>query len=78
MHDVYEYLDEILDLNESDIPKYSINFAWFEDVVVRPGLEKLGFYAINFHPSEANMFGPETRVVTCLDQNGKFRSFIYN
>ena len=76
MTDKYQFLDEVLDF-DYDIPK-SPSHSFFEDVIVRPRLEALGFYAINFHPSEANMFGPDTRIVTCLDQDNNFRSFIYN
>jgi hypothetical protein len=77
MTDEYEYLEEVLYF-DYDLPKVSGTIPFFEDAVVRPRLEQLGFYGVNFHPSESNMFGPNTRVVTCLDHNGKFRSFIYN
>lgn len=76
MTDEYQYLEDVLDF-DYDLPK-APSFAFFEDVIVRPRLEALGYYSINFHPSEANMFGPDTRIITCLDQDGKFRSFIYN
>lgn len=77
MTEEYENLEDVLDF-DYEIPKGQVTHSFFEDVIVRPRLEAIGYYAINFHPSEANMFGPETRIVTCLDQNGKFRSFIYN
>jgi hypothetical protein len=77
MTDEYEYLEEVLYFDEESV--YIVTgIEIFEDTVIRPRLEAIGFYSVNFHPSEANMFGPNTRVVTCLDHNGKFRSFIYN
>ena len=77
MSSEYEYLEEVLYFDEEPVNVVS-GIELFEDSVIRPRLESLGFYSVNFHPSEANMFGPKTRVVTCLDHNGKFRSFIYN
>lgn len=76
MVDDYEFLEDVIDLDEYfSLPT---NYEWFEDVVIRPKLESCGYYGINFHPSEANMFGPKTRIVTCMDSNGNFCSFIYN
>ena len=72
----YEYLEDVIDLEE--YVSLPTNYHWFEDVVIRPKLETAGYYGINFHPTETNMFGPNTRVVTCLDPAGKFCSFIYN
>ena len=48
-----------------------------EDLIIRPRLEKEGFYAIHFENCAVDKFGVLTRIVTCIDCNGKYRKFIY-
>lgn len=77
MNNDYYYLEDVIDF-EHYLPDFAFNYVKFEDLIIRPKLEEEGYYGINFHPSEANMFGPNTRVITCLDQDGEFCSFVYN
>lgn len=48
-----------------------------EDAIIRPRLEEQGFYAIHFENCAVNKFGVLSRIVTCIDYNGKYRKFIY-
>lgn len=69
----YEELFDVISGEEFDFDK------WYEheDTVLRPQLEAAGFYGIYFTMGEADSFGPLSRKVTCIDNTGMPRKFIY-
>lgn len=73
MPEEYEDLYEIISFEDFEFEKWYLH----EDMILRPRLEDLGFWAIVFKPGETDSFGPLTRVVTAIDSNGSRRQFIY-
>jgi len=69
-----EELYDIISMEGFDYNNWQID----EDSILRPQLEEAGFYAIHFQPGELDSFGWLSRVVTCIDKDGKFRRFVYS
>jgi hypothetical protein len=73
---MFEETEELYDVISLDGLSYG-SWEENEDIIIRPRLEEAGFYAIHFEDCAVDKFGVVTRVVTCIDNNGTFRKFIY-
>lgn len=68
-----EDLFEVISFNGFDFNQWRTH----EDTLLRPRLEALGYYAIQFQAGETDSFGPLSRVVTALDPKGIKHYFVY-
>lgn len=71
--DEYEEFPESISFAEFNFERYYT----LEDTVLRPQLEKEGYYSILFMPGEFDDFGPLSRICSCIDKDGVLHKFVY-
>ena len=70
-------LFDVLDATLANHKQYcGPRYTEWEDFIVKPALEALGYERVTFHTGESDDFGPLSRVVRCY-KGGVCHEFVY-